>query len=151
MNNKYDQRTERHISTDELINDYLNDILGPSDVSAIKSATFKSELYNRSHSSVADVLNDKPTQSQHQHLKTSSIQDGLHITLTINPFNSGSTKLRSPNEAIIILLTNLYFLRRPLSPRVRQSFLILSEQVIDDYQASQWIENTQIVEVLSEV
>ena len=46
---------------------------------------------------------------------------------------------RSQREAHTILLTFLFYLRKPLSPRVRKCFLDYSEQAIDDYYAAFWL------------
>jgi hypothetical protein len=52
------------------------------------------------------------------------------------------TSVRSQCEAQIILLTFLFYLRKPLSPRVRKSFLDYSEQAIDDYYAAFWLKES---------
>jgi hypothetical protein len=50
--------------------------------------------------------------------------------------------IRTQSEAQILLLTFLFYLRKPLSPRVRQSFLDFSEQAIDDYYAAFWLKES---------
>lgn len=65
-------------------------------------------------------------------------QFSLVPTIKLSSASQAQT-LRTQTESIIILLTNLYFLRRPLPPKVRRYILNLSEQVIDDFHAAVWL------------
>ena len=81
-----------------------------------------------------------------------SINKGKSIATTIklpNPSEPGS--ILSQVESMIALLDSLYLLRMPLSPKVRQCILLHAEQLIDDYEVSQWTKQLPKVGALSEV
>jgi len=135
MKKKHDTNKEGINRTDELINDYLQDVFGDvvdidnagvsENVDTVTvSAFFQEETVGESYLEDASVL---PV----------SIQHNCFLVPTIKLLSShAGNESYSKEQAILILLNALYFLRRPLSPRVRQCFLNLSEQVINDYQFS---------------
>lgn len=59
--------------------------------------------------------------------------------------------LRDQTDLLILLLCNLYLLRRPLSPKVRQFILTSSEQLIDDFNAAFWLKQLSKKGAFSEV
>jgi len=139
MTKKHDKAKEAINRTDDLINDYLNDVLGGVDCAETVPI---SEFFN---DSIKDSASDVSIDSQSDHyVLPVSIEDGCFLVPTIkllasNAGNEGYCK----EDALLILLNSLYFLRRPLPPKVRQCFLNLSEQVIDDYQFASWEINSE--------
>ena len=173
MNNKDDNSRTRRTSSDEFINDYLNDIFG-NDLGTVLSEETGQSVAMSLTQEVAETQSissffaeeDKDKEERLASAKSVSVVDeklpsrslyadienGYFLIPTIKVhYLGGNQPIRSQVESIVILLTNLYYLRRPLSPRVRQCFLDFSEQVIDDYQASKWIKHTPLGSVLSEV
>jgi len=170
MKSKNDQSRKQPTSADELICDYLNDILG-NDQSIIVSEknsetqSISSFLTEQKSSSAgleyATELTEKDVNSEDSifveplvrpeqgfygiQKRDRSLITTIKLHQSIEP-----QRLHTQEESLIILLTNLYFLRRPLPPKVRQCFLDLSEQAIDDFHASKWIKQTDIQGVLSE-
>lgn len=95
MIKKHDKNTKEINRTDELINDYLQDVF----------------------------------------ILPVSIQAHCFLVPAIKLLSSNvGSESYSKEQAILILLNALYFLSRPLSPRARQCFVNLAEQMIDDYQ-----------------
>ena len=145
MTKKHDKAKEAIKRTDDLISDYLNDVIGGNDYSETVpiSEFFNDTLKESATGSSLGVQSDK-------YVLPVSIDAGSFLVPTIkllasNAGNEGYSK----EDALLILLSNLYFLRRPLSPKVRQCFLNLSEQVIDDYRFALWKVNTTCQGVLA--
>lgn len=83
--------------------------------------------------SVRNILNEaRPSISK-------PIPLGYSLVPTINLTHCANGGFRTQSEAQIILLSLLFYLRRPLSPRVRLCFLNFAEQAIDDYHAAFWL------------
>lgn len=79
---------------------------------------------------------------------TEAISPDLSLIPTIKMVREDDDQsFRSQCEAQIVLLTFLYYLRKPLSPRVRQCFLDYSEQAIDDYYAALWLAEQSVESV----
>jgi len=127
MIKKHDSNKDGINRTDELINDYLQDVFG--DVgSAGSTETVPISTFFQGESEDEGFLKDTV-------VLPVSIEHNCYLVPTIKLLSSDAgNENYSKEQAILILLNALYFLRRPLSPRVRQCFLNLSEQVIDDYQ-----------------
>jgi len=124
MIKKHDSNKNGINRTDELINDYLLDVFG--DVGSDETVPI-SEFFNEV-SDDAGYLKDTA-------ILPISIEHNCYLVPTIKLLSSNAgNESYSKEQAVLILLNALYFLRRPLSPKVRQCFLNLSEQVIDDYQ-----------------
>jgi len=145
MTKKHDKAKEAINRTDDLINDYLNDVISGNDYSETVpiSEFFNDPLKGSATNASSSVQSDT-------YVLPVSIEDSCFLVPTIkllasNAGNEGYSK----EEALLILLSNLYFLRRPLSPKVRQCFLNLSEQVIDDYHFALWKVNTTCQGVLA--
>ena len=158
-----------HLSTDDLINDYLNDMFGQQSVPVTKVDDLVHEVSVDSKSDLSQSIentsaaNTKASTSRNNELgvtlvektcpdsvidvfggnRVSTIEvisSDLSLVPTIKLIRDENDKgYRSQCEAQIILLTFLFYLRKPLSPRVRKSFLDFSEQAIDDYYAAFWL------------
>lgn len=107
----FDSRKPHH-KTDDFIQDYLSDILGSPSEPVEKNVS--------SYTAIPPQYSLIPTIKLYGH--------------------NESQKLRPQVEAMIILFTNLYFLRREISPKLRRFILDLSEQVIDDFNAAYWLQ-----------
>ena len=104
-----------------------------------KNVSIKEKIISN-HSPSLCLKRSEPISNQFSLVPTIKIVSNLELQL-----------IRSQVEATIILLTNLYFLRRPLPPKVRQYILILSEQVIDDFNAAYWLQGHALKEAYHEV
>jgi hypothetical protein len=127
MIKKHESNKDALNRNDELINDYLQDVFGEVSENRLTETVPLCTFFEGASSDETPI---------HQaNIIAESIQPSCFLVPTIKLLssNSGNEGYSQP-QAILILLTVLYFLRRPLSPRVRQCFLNLSEQVIDDYQ-----------------
>jgi len=148
MIKKHDTNKEVINRTDELINDYLQDVfscVGESERAETVpiSTFFQEKSFDKAYLNKA-VEESCGTQVCDEVLtQCNTLILPVHVPIQHNCFLVPTLKLLSSNagnecysqaRAILILLNALYFLRRPLSPRVRQCFLSLSEQMIDDYQ-----------------
>jgi len=113
--------------TDALIYSYLDALLGEP----LKHNNSVLSEGQKNHVSVSGEA--RPA------ILCASVADGHWLIPTIKLFPADATKkIRSREESMLILLNNLYFLRRPLSARVRQCFLDLSEQMLEDYLVAAW-------------
>ncbi len=134
MTNKHDNNKEKTNRTDELLNDYLLDVFGGDDsCETVPISKFFNDAVSESSSDIStlDILESREINTD---VLPVSIESRYFLVPTIKLlFSNGGTETYSKEVAILILLTSLYFLRRPLSPKVRQCFLSLSKQVIDDY------------------
>lgn len=138
MTNKHEKDQGQSTRTDDLISDYLGDLLGHS-IETVPISEFFSD-------NEADTLGcaeyESPLEiqrSSQSRAGSGAIKSGFFLVPTIKLLSDeDSNHIYCREDAVLILLNNLYFLRRPLSPRVRQCFLDLSERVIDDYHASDW-------------
>jgi len=127
MIKKHDSNKDGINRTDELINDYLQDVFGDAS-SAGSTETVPISAFFQGASKKGGYIKDTV-------ILPVSIEHNCYLVPTIKLLSSNAGNANySKEQAILILLNALYFLRRPLSPRVRQCFLNLSEQVIDDYQ-----------------
>lgn len=130
MTKKHESNKEELNRTDTLIVDYLLDVLGAE--SSDCSGTLPiSKFFNH----------ERPEVELHEEASVVavSIQQDCFLVPTIKLLTKNAYKERySKVQAVFILLSSLYFLRRPLTPKVRQCFLSLSEQVINDYQFSEF-------------
>jgi|GEM_PF-6462221 len=149
MKNKHDKNRSGINRTDELINDYLQDVFGGAgggggnvapetvtiskffkDVSADEGALDKSVLDASQTRICVEALEQVDA-----FILPLSIQTNCFLVPTIKLLSSNAgNESYSKVQAILILLNALYFLRRPLPSRVRQCFLNLAEQMVDDYQ-----------------
>jgi hypothetical protein len=162
-----DGSRKHHISADELISDYLSDVLGGGDLScpeltskskdndqvateeaAVKNSHYAHSAINEVKASVnydqvcvklaEDVISSTSTQVSHVH--PAKIESGFYLIPTIKLYSTlEQQEIRNQTETLIVLFSNLYFLRRPLTPRVRQLFLDISEQNLDDFHAAKWL------------
>mgnify|MGYP003635869163 FL=1 len=130
---KLDSRMHSNKS-DDYIQDYLSDIWGGTSESLIQP------LVSEAQTDLQRIKNPSSIQRAYSLIPTIQLQA-----------HSEGQKIRSQFDSMIILLTNLYFLRRPLPPKVRQFILDLSEQVIDDFNAAYWMQLPPLVGVENEV
>jgi hypothetical protein len=99
-----------------------------------KAKTLVLDDPERQECAVSNILNEsRPSISEAIPLAYSLVPT-INLTRHVD-----DDSFRTQSEAQIILLSLLFFLRRPLSPKVRQCFLNFSEQAIDDYHAAFWL------------
>ena len=142
MNNK-DPINKVKNQSDDYFRDYLKDLFYDDEEIYVVDDVATSMPIEAFFSNNIPLEDDKPD---------TSFNDGKSIVTTIklpNPNEPGS--ILSQVESMIALLDSLYLLRKPLSPKVRQCMLLLAEQLIDDYEVSQWTKQLPKVGVLSEV
>jgi len=167
MKPKNDQSRKQHTSADELICDYLNDILGNDQSIVVSKNSSETQSISRflteqkrssddleyaakeGDDSEDAIFVESLVKLERGFYDKPKLDCGLIPTLKVL-HSTEPQRLHTQEESLIILLTNLYYLRRPLPPRVRQCFLDLSERVIDDFHASKWLNQTDIQGVLSE-
>jgi hypothetical protein len=176
MTSKDNNSRTHNTKTDSFIHDYLSDIWGEAvaqNKAVIQENIFIDEIKTASilENYKAPILKGAISKSvklqKNIHLKekiisnhlpglffksTKCISKQFSLIPTIKIVsNSEDQVIRTQVESTIILLTNLYFLRRPLPPKVRQYILILSEQVIDGFNAAYWLQGNALNEVYHEV
>lgn len=143
-----------HQRTDDLLADYLSDMFGEESVPAsqVASEEIGQNLF------VSSNIEDEEARLQQVEAEVSTTTQILDVfggnrVNTMAPIASDMSLIptiklvkdfednsyRSQCEAQIVLMTFLFYLRKPLSPRVRQTFLDYSEQAIDDYYAAFWL------------
>ena len=183
MKQKNDQSRKQHTSADELICDYLNDILGNDQPIVMP------EISNETQSISNFLTEQKNASVALEYTESTDADDAIFVEPEVTPFfvepevtpffvepevtpldsfydhqkndcsliptiklhhSTEPQRLHTQEESMIILLTNLYYLRRPLPPKVRQCFLDLSERAIDDFHASKWLNQADMRSVLSE-
>jgi hypothetical protein len=161
---KLDSRKHSN-KTDDFIQDYLSDVWGSTAESNLD--VDPSENNTELLTELSTHLPNKEQQLSEsmvtvQDSAQSTVSERIQNTISISPKYSliPTIKLHKHNEAqairsqvdyMIILLTNLYFLRRPLSPKLRQFILDLSEQAIDDFNAAYWLQLPPLVGAKNEV
>ena len=121
---------------DALIQDYISDLwgIGPA------------------------VRNSEPppdsvcAKAQASSVEVESIERSYSLVTTLKyQLVSDLEVIRSQTDLLILLFSNLYLLRRPLSAKVRQCILSSSEQLIDDFNAAYWLTELSKKGVLSEI
>ena len=141
MNNK-DPIKKIKNQSDDYFRDYLNDLFYEDEEIFVENGATASMPIGAFFSSNTSIEKDKTDKL---------FDEGKTIVTTIklpNPSEPGA--ILSQVESMIALLDSLHLLRRPLSPKVRQCILLLAEQLIDDYEVSQWTKQLPKVGVLSE-
>jgi len=133
--------------TDSFIQDYLSDIWG--------NAFVQNKVVTNTDKPIDEIHDNNVIETVSSALllkRSDCIRRHFSLIPTIKiATNLEEQFIRTQVESTLILMTNLYFLRRPLSPKVRQYILILSEQVIDDFNAAYWLESNTLKEVYHEV
>jgi len=141
MNTKYHNKKVKNQS-DDYFRDYLKDLFNDDEEIFVEDASksMPIEAFFSSNTQVKESQLDKIVNN------TKSI-----VTTIKLPNSSEPGSILSQVESMIALLDSLYLLRKPLSPKVRQCLLSLAEQLIDDYEVSQWTKQLPKAGVLSEV
>lgn len=124
MADKYDSDNKSSNHTDDIISSYLGDLLN----------------LNESDQQTAAAHQDLDLkQKLSEALKSATIEKQYSLITTQDLFALTQSKpmLNKP-QAFLFLLLSLYFLRRPLTARVRECFLSVSERMLDDYEAADW-------------
>lgn len=160
MASKDTDSRKQKTKTDAFIQDYLSDVWGSAlaqnkvlleDESTVQAESTIQTKVSVVKNRVSEKINPNNT-SKLLVKSTEKIKKQFSLIPTIKIVSSSEDQaIRTQAESLIILLTNLYFLRRPLSPKVRQYILNLSEQVIDDFNAAYWLQDCDLKEVRHEI
>jgi hypothetical protein len=160
MASKDTDSRKQKTKTDAFIQDYLSDVWGSAlaqnkvlleDESTVQAESTIQTKVSVVKNRVSEKINPNNT-SKLLVKSTEKIKKQFSLIPTIKIVSSSDDQaIRTQAESLIILLTNLYFLRRPLSPKVRQYILNLSEQVIDDFNAAYWLQDCDLKEVRHEI
>mgnify|MGYP000659732611 CR=1 FL=1 len=133
------EKTQSH--SEQFFDDYLKDLFGEDEAIFVENVDSKSMP-------IAEFFSTNPISDLK---KRSSINKEKSLVPTIKIPNVREAELiLSQTESMIVLLSNLYLLRRSLPPKVRSFILAISEQVIDDYEVEQWTKQSPKTSVLSE-
>lgn len=125
---------------DELISSYLGDMF------AVPASDAPEEVIHREQPTESraetDVQAMDPAVLKEQlrdALISSTIDSGRGLVSTIDLMEVAKSKaMLTKSESFLMLLISLYYLRRPLPDRVKQSFIDVSERMLDDYEAADW-------------
>ncbi len=136
MANDQNKQGQRLSKADAMITNYLDDLFVTDPLS--------DSAENASLDGPRTVMPAVPLGRQ-------SIDAGYRLVTTLNPgiiLRSG--EMPKKGQAFLLALTGLYYLRRPLSPKLRQHFLSLTESMLDSYASASWKESLTRKGVLSE-
>jgi len=127
--------------SDDLIQDYISDVWGTGEaVRKTEPQVIDEEPEVISTLSQASAHTNRTLDRRYSLVPTLKYQTASDVSL-----------LRDQTDLLILLLCNLYLLRRPLSPKVRQFILTSSEQLIDDFNAAFWLKQLSKKGAFSEV
>lgn len=123
---------------DELLEAYLGEIFAPLNGVPSLSVDVLDDLELDDYQSI-EVLDSDLARPLENSVALQTIAINQRITPTIRICReSGSKRVRNESESLLVLLQCLHFLNQPLSSALRQSFLQVAEQSIDDYRAAAW-------------
>lgn len=140
---EFDSRKPSH-KTDDFIQDYLSDIWGSPADSTINDSQKSNNLESKPTPRTLEKLS-VPKNIRFNVIERAveydyiPLEHALVPTIKLHTYTDNLT-VESQVECMIVLLTNLYFLRRTLPPKTRMFILALSEKTIDDFNALYWMQ-----------
>lgn len=140
---EFDSRMPSH-KADDFIQDYLSDVWGspaePTINDALKVNTVPAKPRTRALGTLIVPKNIRFKKIERAvEYDYIQLENALVPTIKLHNY-SDSSAVKSQVECMVVLLTNLYLLRRYLPPKTRTFILELSEKTIDDFNALYWIQ-----------